>query len=194
MYVLRVWVYIHGSRDMHSPPSPPPVPAMLRRHSSPAGPSDDTRRRRPRFHTTLPNSPALYHHSIVSLPSPSRSGPESPANASDVLKDILERQSNSQPRSRSEGVKVTNDASRDDGDAWKGVERRKWDMRYSSKPGPMPNGCADTKPLDRSSAASPRTSTSSRFKVDYSPFSHITTPAAAAEHQCHPNHPSAQPR
>ncbi|KAE8540955.1 hypothetical protein D1P53_002308 [Cryptococcus gattii VGV] len=107
---------------------------MLRRYSSPAGPRDDTRCTArpplPRFHTTLPNSPALYRHSIVSLPSPSRSSPESPANASEALKDIL-RQSNSRSRSRSEGVKVTNDGSRDDGDMWKDVERR---MRYSNRP------------------------------------------------------------
>ncbi|KIS00874.1 hypothetical protein L804_02297 [Cryptococcus deuterogattii 2001/935-1] len=87
---------------------------MLRRHSSPFGSTDDTRCITPRpplsrFHTTLPDlcptSPGLYRHSIVSLPPPSRSRPESPANASDALKDILERQSHSQ--SQGQGEKVT---------------------------------------------------------------------------------------
>ncbi|KIR59790.1 hypothetical protein I314_04223 [Cryptococcus bacillisporus CA1873] len=112
---------------------------MLRRYSSPAGSGDDARcTPRPplsRFHTTLPDlchkSPALYRHSIVSLPSPSPSGPESPANASEALKDILERQSHPQPPSHRQGVKVANDGSgEDDGDA-KGVERRKW---YPNRP------------------------------------------------------------
>lgn len=122
-------------------PPPPPLPP----HATPLLLPRWLGRRRPlhpppplsRFHTTLPDlchkSPALYRHSIVSLPSPSPSGPESPANASEALKDILERQSHPQPPSHRQGVKVANDGSgEDDGDA-KGVERRKW---YPSKPDP----------------------------------------------------------
>ncbi|KIR79944.1 hypothetical protein I306_02906 [Cryptococcus gattii EJB2] len=88
---------------------------MQRRYSSPAGPRDDTRWTPrpplPRFHTTLPDSPAPHRHSVVSLPPPSRSSPESPANATDALKDILQRHPHPRPRSRSEGVTVTKEAS-----------------------------------------------------------------------------------
>ncbi|OWZ50792.1 hypothetical protein C351_01250 [Cryptococcus neoformans c8] len=115
-------------------------------------PTSTTRPTSPRFHRPIsptlpdlcPNSPELYRHSIISLPSPSRSRPDSPANASDSLKNILERQpqcqsqSQSQSRSRSQGQ---GRKGREEGDSeeyvdvWRGlVERRIWNMGYSSRP------------------------------------------------------------
>lgn len=103
----------------------------------------------PRFHRPIsptlpdlcPNSPEMYRHSIISLPSPSHSRPDSPANASDSLKDILERQPQSQSQSRSQGQggKGKEKGDKEEyADVWRGVmERRIWNMGYSSEFPPL---------------------------------------------------------
>ncbi|WVQ71863.1 hypothetical protein IAR50_001405 [Cryptococcus sp. DSM 104548] len=138
----------HSTRHAHTAPprAASPLSAGLRpsttrqNHQGPRSPERSPQSRAPniprptspRFYRPvspiLPDlpldSPEMYRHSIVSLPSPSLSQPGSPSTAKDSLKGIL-------------GWNGGEEEEGDEryGDVWRGVVgRRRWDQQVTLKP------------------------------------------------------------